>query len=134
MIKKSILLIFLICLNILFVGCSSNSKDKVTVISKQHNGISDFYIKDGYVYIIGGVTVQNNTNNTVSFSLEARSDADYESGLLKSPLLIGYDNNSNSSIFTINGNEVKTYTVSFVGEHGNYNIKNNRLMPYISIK
>ena len=95
------------------------------------DGIRDFYVKDGFVYIDGGLTVKNNTSRHLNFSFSAESHEDYENGLLMSPELTVYDKTLSKTRFSIAPKEEKTYHVFFVGKRGSGNQKYDRLIPDI---
>ena len=110
----------------------SQSKPAIEILTKQDAGIKDFYIKNREVHIAAGITVKNNTDDHISFMLTAESQSDYESGLITSPLLLGYDEDFSATVFNLQGKETKTFDVIFVGEHGDFNQKADRLIPQIS--
>ncbi len=138
---KKVLIVCLTVLILIAVGTGlynyNASKPALELVPDTYNGenpgLHDFYIKDGKVYIVGGVTIKNNTDETVEYSLYAQSEEDYKSGLITYPVMEGYDETLATNKFSIAGNETETFTVVFVGEHGGYNQKRDRLMPDIML-
>ena len=106
---------------------------KLELVSDQSGGIEDFYIEDDKVYINGGITIRNNTEDELSYSLTANSEADFQSGLLTSAILKGFDENLSTNIFSIGRHEVQTIKIIFVGDYAGYPKKYDRLMPKITI-
>lgn len=106
---------------------------KLELVSGPGGGIEDFYIEDDKVYIIGEVIVRNNTEDELLYSLTAKSEEDFQSGLIKSAILKGVDEDLSSNIFSIERHEVQTIRIIFVGDYAGYPKKANRLMPEITI-
>ena len=138
--SRRISLVVMIFTAIFTVSCGQHTRtkqesakdDSLELISRQHQGIDgDFYIKDGSVYIPGSVVIKNNTDEQKEFSIIAFSEDDYRSGLLKSPVLQGFDEKNSTSSFVIDARQEQNYKVIFVGENGDYDIKKDRLLPYI---
>lgn len=109
------------------------SKPDLELVTEQGVGIHDFYIKDDKVYIVGGITVKNNTDTQLTYSLFATSDADYNSGLIKSAKLEGFDETVSTNIFSIADHDFQTIIVVFVGDYAGFPQKADRLMPEITI-
>lgn len=97
------------------------------------NGIQDFYIENDKVYIIGGITVRNNTDHVIKYTLTGISKEDYDNGLLKSPYLSVFNEDGTANSFIIYANDTNTYNVMLVGEFAGNEVKYNRLMPQILI-
>lgn len=127
--------IIIIAVIILVFKNSKNDKliPKLELVSDQRGGIEDFYIEDDKVYIICGITIINNTEDELSYSLTANSEADFRSGLITSAILKGFDENLSTNIFSIGGHEVQTIKIIFMGDYAGYPKKNDRLMPEITI-
>ncbi len=131
--KKRIAIFAFVVIVILLYNHYRNLTPRLELLMEQRGGIHNFYIEGDKVYIVCGVTVRNNTDTKIAYSLEAISEDDYNSGLLKSEKLEGYDETIENNIFSINGKEVQTFIVVFVGEHGGYPRKKDRLAPEIVI-
>ena len=136
--KKVLYICSIIILTIVILFVVKNEKkdkviSKLELVSEQGGGIEDFYIEDEKVYIMGGVTIRNNTEDEVSYSLIANSESDFKSGLIKSAILNGFDENLSTNIFSIEGYKVQTIKIIFVGDYAGYPKKNDRLMPEITI-
>ena len=136
--KKVLLICPIIILTIAILFIVNNEKkgkviSKLELVSEQGGGIEDFYIEDEKVYIIGGVTIRNNTEDELSYSLTANSESDFKSGLIKSAILNGFDEDLSTNIFSIGGYEVQTKKIIFVGDYAGYHKKSDRLMPEITI-
>lgn len=133
---KKIIYIVTMILVLMFVLIYVNNhslKPRLELIISKGAGIGDFYIEDNNVYILGGITVKNNTEDEVRYSLSANSKADFKSGLIKSETLKVYNEMLSSDIFSIRGKEEQTIKVVIVGEYAGYPKKNDRLMPEITI-
>lgn len=127
----SILILALIVAGVILYN-HSTSPD-LELLSEQSEGLRDFYIEDGKVYVVGEVSVKNNSDEKMTYSLVGWSGDDYESGLIKEPVLKCFDEHLETSVFEIEAKETKTFNVVFVGEHGGNTQKANRLMPEITI-
>jgi len=133
---KKIICVSILILVLVIAGAilySHFTAPDLELLSEQNSGLHDFYIEDGKVYVVGGVSVKNNSDEKMIYSLVGWADADYKSGLIKGPVLNGFDENLEASVFEIEAKETKTFNVVFVGEHGGNMQKANRLMPEITI-
>ena len=126
-------LTFVVGLGVLLYNKQNAPLPNLQLITEQGAGIHDFYIQNNKVYIVGGVSIKNNTSEMQKYSLTATSEYDHENGLIKSATLEGYDDSLESNEFTIAGNETQTFTIVFVGDYAGTPQKGNRLMPEISI-
>lgn len=111
-------------------------EQSLEIVSKRNSssGIMDFYIEDETVHIVAGITIRNHTDSPQRFKLTGKSDVDYESGLITSPTLFGYNEDLSTDEFMINSKETATFTVIFTGQHGHNNQKADRLIPEISLQ
>lgn len=125
-------LIFIILFLFLFMAFGKIKPD-IEIISEQRGGIHNFYVENDKVYITGGLTIKNNTKNNIKYSIIGTSDDDFEIGLLKSKLLIGYDEKLETNMFEIGGKETQTFNVTLVGEYNGIYEKYDRLMPKLTI-
>ncbi len=125
-----LLLIFVLCV----ISIASFPKPDIEILTKKNSGIKDFYIENEMVHIVTGLTLKNNLNSTVQFILTAESIEDYESGLITSPTLHGYNETLTNKVFSINENEKITIDVVFVGTHGKNDKKVDRLLPEIKVQ
>ncbi|WP_312429679.1 hypothetical protein [Lacrimispora sp.] len=128
-----IIILIVVIMFIFKSGKKEKLISRLELVSEQGGGIEDFYIEDDKVYIIGGVTIKNNTEDELSYSITANSEVDFQSGLLKSAILKGFDENLSENIFSIGGHEVQTIKIFFVGDYAGYPKKSDRLMPEITI-
>ena len=138
--------IFYILLSMLIIVCVisiaaflcienlSLSQEDLEILTKQNSGIKNFYIENEKVYIVTGITIKNNTDDDKKFLVIAESLEDYESDLITTPVLQGYDESLSTKEFFINGNETKIFNVIFVGTHGTNNQKADRLIPKLSVQ
>ena len=126
---KVILSIIMLC--ILFSGCGAK---KVEILKGENEGISDFYIADGKVYITGEVTVRNNTEETVDYRLKGKSKKDFEIGFIKTEELNAFDEYLLTEEFNLAGNETRTFKIVLVAENGDCDEKADRLMPELYVE
>lgn len=106
------------------------SDDGKTISAYNVNvGISDFYLVDGGVYIVSGITVKNNSDSTCRFRIIGRSEEDFESGLLSTPDLTAVDYDNESDIFEIEAFSQKTFKIIYIGKQGSFDKKHDRLVP-----
>lgn len=131
--KIYIYIIGLTCIILFLIIAFCKMKPDIEIISEQGGGIDNFYVEDDKVYITGGLTIKNNTKNNIKYSIIGTSDDDFEIGLLKSKLLIGYDEKLETNMFEIGGKETKTFNVTLVGEYNGICEKYDRLMPKLTI-
>jgi len=128
-VKRMTILLFALC--IFFSGCGVK---KVELLKGENQGISDYYIADGKVYISGEVTVRNNTEETVDYRIKGRSKKDFESGFIKTGELTAYDEYLLTEDFNLAGNETRTFKIVLVAENGDCKKKNDRLMPDLFVE
>ena len=102
-------------------------------IDKEQSFFSNFKIIDEKVYMKCELVIQNTYNINKNIKLTATSEKDKQSGLLTDDIMIGYDNNCQTDIFTIvpGTNKLSVY---FVGSFGGMEIKYDRLLPQIEIE
>lgn len=131
--KIYIYIISLVCIILFLFIIFCPIKPDLELISEQRGGIHDFYVENDKVYITGGLTIKNNTKNDIKYSIIGTSDADFEIGLLRSKLLIGYDETLETNMFEIGGEETQTFNVTLVGEYNGVYKKYDRLMPEITL-
>ncbi|MBQ7012199.1 MAG: hypothetical protein IJN63_10880 [Clostridia bacterium] len=106
------------------------SNDGKTISAYNWNvGISDFYLVDGEVHIVSGITVKNNSDSIQQFKIVGKSQEDYESGLLSSAHLTAVNYDTQSDIFEIQAFSQKTFRIVYIGKQGNFDKKHDRLVP-----
>lgn len=110
----------------------SKNNSVLKIVTSDDAGIKDFYIENGNVYIVTGISIKNNTSKQIKYNLIACSDEDYESGLIRTRELQGFDETLSTNEFLIEANATETFTVVFVAENGENNVKHDRLIPEIS--
>ena len=102
-------------------------------ISEDKSFFSDYYVEGNIVIIKCYVTIKNSYHHGVKYGLVAKSQIDYERGLLLEPTLFAKDNNGDSLQYTIPQNSEDSFYVLFSGKYGGTNEKNDRLLPDIDI-
>ncbi|MBQ2732541.1 MAG: hypothetical protein IJF74_00130 [Clostridia bacterium] len=106
------------------------SDDGKTISAYNVNaGISDFYLVDGEVHIVSGITVKNNSDSICQFRIAGKSEEDFESGLLSSPHLIAVNYDTQSDVFQIEAFSQKTFRIVYIGKQGDFGKKYDRLVP-----
>lgn len=127
--------VFIILLQMAFILCimCSCSKEKVSIINDA-SFLDDFYIDDetGTVTIHCCITIKNIGNEVSNFALLGYFPKDVGI-LIEEPVILAKDNETESTLFSIKGNETKQYSICFIGKHmGTYQLS-SRLLPDITI-
>lgn len=84
------------------------------------------YIFLTIVFVVILLLILNNLNLCMICS------EDYESGLIRTRELQGFDETLSTNEFLIEANATETFTVVFVAENGENDVKHDRLIPEIS--
>jgi len=132
---KKILTYVLLMLLVIFPSCKISEKSSVYICDNDEykSYLSDFYTKDEKVHFLCELWIYSDKAKTQTVELEAHSDEDYESGLIKTNHLIGYEKQKLEKVIQLE----KGYNhviVDFVGEFGGGDVKYDRLLPEITIK
>lgn len=102
---------------------------KVNVI-RSDSLFHEFYIKEDKVFIRCEITLENSSNEDEYVNLLANMQEDVDGGLLKAPIVTGYDEAGKSEFF-VPAHSKKEYTVLFIGDFAGKEQKRNRDLPSI---
>ena len=136
------IVIFILC--VILLGLLSKKNKEAIIIDKEHSYFHDFKIYNGKVYMYCTITLENITDNNLSFSIFAESYKDKVNGLITNERMKGYEweidektrdmKVTDKKIFFINGKQkISELKIVFIGEHGSGNMKDNRNLPDIYI-
>jgi hypothetical protein len=136
------------CLSFAF---GSKEKNNVKII-KEESWFNNFYVIDDIVFMECIISIKNNTENDISFKLNAICNNDVQLGLLKNNILAGYKEDIFRSavsaeyiykkyseglltdVFIISANEtIEHLRVIFIGDSAGNHQKTNRALPDIII-
>ena len=137
-----IIVIFILC--VILLGLLSKKNKEAIIIDKEHSYFHDFKIYNGKVYMYCTITLENITDNNLSFSIFAESYKDKVNGLITNERMKGYEweidektrdmKVTDKKIFFINRKQkISELKIVFIGEHGSGNMKDNRNLPDIYI-
>ena len=137
-----IIVIFILC--VILLGLLSKKNKEAIIIDKEHSYFHDFKIYNGKVYMYCTITLENITDNDLSFSIFAESYKDKVNGLITNERMKGYEweidektrdvKVTDKKIFFINRKQkISELKIVFIGEHGSGNMKDNRNLPDIYI-
>ena len=129
MTKKLLGLLMCLVLIISFSGCRQKSE---IYIDTQESFYSDFFVSNNKVYIKCILTINNTTEDDVNASFIGYFYEDVKTGLLKNAELKGYEDDFETSSFSIPKGK-HNLTVTFIGEFAGNNQKSNRQLPDIRI-
>lgn len=136
------IVIFVLC--VILLGLLSKKNKEAIIIDKEHSYFHDFKIYNGKVYMYCTITLENITDNNLSFSIFAESYKDKVNGLITNERMKGYEweidektremKVTDKKIFFINRKQkISELKIVFIGEHGSGNMKDNRNLPDIYI-
>ena len=136
------IVIFILC--VILLGLLSKKNKEAIIIDKEHSYFHDFKIYNGKVYMYCTITLENITDNNLSFSIFAESYEDKVNGLITNERMKGYEweidektrdmKVTDKKIFFINRKQkISELKIVFIGEHGSGNMKDNRNLPDIYI-
>lgn len=136
------IVIFILC--VILLGLLSKKNKEAIIIDKEHSYFHDFKIYNGKVYMYCTITLENITDNNLSFSIFAESYKDKVNGLITNERMKGYEweidektrdmKVTDKKIFFINRKQkISELKIVFIGEHGSGNMKENRNLPDIYI-
>ena len=136
------IVIFILC--VILLGLLSKKNKEAIIIDKEHSYFHDFKIYNGKVYMYCTITLENITDNDLSFSIFAESYEDKINGLITNERMKGYEweidektrdmKVTDKKIFFINRKQkISELKIVFIGEHGSGNMKDNRNLPDIYI-
>ena len=127
---KKILLILMVGIVVLLCGCNETEKtEKLTYNYDESSMIGDFTIKNNEVIIPCSISVTNNTNEELSFTMTGAFEQDEDNPLLKRRSIPAYPEEDKFALFHISPNSTKEYQVLFIGEHAGGTEKMDRLPP-----
>ena len=112
--------------------CLFHDRSSISIV-KDKSFFSDYCVEDGIVRIKCYITIRNTYNHEVMYKLVAKSQVDYEQGLLSESTLFAMDDGGNCLQYTIPPSSEKSFYVLFSGEYGGTNKKHDRLLPDIEI-
>ena len=125
---KRLIVIFLavvLCFALFSCGAGGN-----VVIIRSESFFNEFKVEDGKTSLLCSITVRNNLSYDAEFTLSAKADkADVSSGLFRDGSLA----DTSTEPYKLKAGEKKTFEVTFTGENGGGAIKNNKLLPQISV-
>ena len=136
------IVIFILC--VILLGLLSKKNKEAIIIDKEHSYFHDFKIYNGKVYMYCTITLENITDNNLSFSIFAESYKDKVNGLITNERMKGYEweidektrdmKVTDKKIFFINRKQkISELKIVFMGEHGSGYMKDNRNLPDIYI-
>ena len=136
------IVIFILC--VILLGLLSKKNKEAIIIDKEHSYFHDFKIYNGKVYMYCTITLENITDNNLSFSIFAESYEDKVNGLITNERMKGYEweidektrdmKVTDKKIFFINRKQkISELKIVFMGEHGSGYMKDNRNLPDIYI-
>lgn len=119
------ILIPLVLLVLAVIGLSSIMNPKTEEISYKCE-FDNLYVKDDKVYIDCWLKAENNTHSEISFNVYANLQKEYESGLLKEPVVYAVDSEHSKRAFKLSeGWGSKRFEVTFLGNYGGTPPKNH---------
>ena len=125
--KRLVVLILALCC--LLSACGTPSGD--IVLDEEGSYFDNFFVLEGKVYFHCTLVLQNNTDQDITVKIRGDFQKDFASGLLTEAKLMALSGNQEDSFVLAPGeNELK---VVFIGDHGGYSIKQDRLLPEIEI-
>ena len=141
---KYYIMIVIFILFVILLGLLSKKNKEAIIIDKEHSYFHDFKIYNGKVYMYCTITLENITDNDLSFSIFAESYKDKANGLITNERMKGYEweidektidmKVTDKKIFFINRKQkISELKIVFIGEHGSGNMKDNRNLPDIYI-
>jgi len=137
-------MIVIFILFVILLGLLSKKNKEAIIIDKEHSYFHDFKIYNGKVYMYCTITLENITDNDLSFSIFAESYKDKANGLITNERMKGYEweidektrdmKVTDKKMFFINRKQkISELKIVFMGEHGSGYMKDNRNLPDIYI-
>ena len=126
--KRALSLILCLLLLFSFISCTAEN----VILVEDSSSFVDFSVKDENVYIDCYITLKNNTNKQKTVYIKGDFTDDVEGRLLKDAELYVYDGEKRE--FVIEPNSETRFDITFVGEFGGTNVKQDRLLPKITIE
>ena len=83
------IVIFILC--VILLGLLSKKNKEAIIIDKEHSCFHDFKIYNGKVYMYCTITLENITDNDLSFSIFAESYEDKVNGLITNERMKGFE-------------------------------------------
>ena len=83
------IVIFILC--VILLSLLSKKNKEAIIIDKEHSCFHDFKIYNGKVYMYCTITLENITDNDLSFSIFAESYEDKVNGLITNERMKGYE-------------------------------------------
>lgn len=131
------IVVFILFLCVILLGLPSKKNKEAIIIDKEHSYFHDFKIYNDKVYMYCTITLENITDNNLSFSIFAESYKDKVNGLITNERMKGYEweidektreiKVTDKKIFFINRKQkISELKIVFIGEHGSGNMKDNR--------
>lgn len=99
------------------------------VVDNDKSYFDDFNINSDTVNFNYTLTLKNKSNNKINFKICGIFSEDYSSKLINQESLYAINSKDESYVFSLNGNEEKTFNVTFKGEFGGNKTKNDRNLP-----
>lgn len=141
---KYYIMIVIFILFVILLGLLSKKNKEAIIIDKEHSYFHDFKIYNGKVYMYCTITLENITDNDLSFSIFAESYKDKANGLITNERMKGYEweidektrdmKVTDKKMFFINRKQkISELKIVFMGEHGSGYMKDNRNLPDIYI-
>ena len=132
--RKIIFFTIILCsIAVIFSLCKKIVKPEDVYIDYSNSYFSNFYIEGDTVKFLCSISIVNSGKTEKTIELSASSQKDCEGGLLKSPTLVAEVENHESAIIIIPPKSKKEIDVIFSGQHGESNIKEDRLLPEITM-
>lgn len=134
--KKLLLLTVPIVLAICILGYNkifNGENNKLSVVEKD-SYYSDFLVSDDMVEIECHITIKNDNDTNKTVNISTLMPADVTGGLLKESPIYALDESGNKIDFLIEKESEKSFEVTFIGEYGGTNKKQNKLLPEIVLE
>ena len=125
-------LLFMMAVIIVLICVYAKMKKNNVELLHSDSYYDEFYINKDKVFLKCYVTIENSSHNDEYIYLTANMEEDADNGLLKSPLVSGY-NKKGSDKFFIPANSKRGYDVIFIGDFAGKSVKLNRRLPPIEI-
>lgn len=131
--KKIIIIVFSILIIVMIYMIISLSGNRIEVI-KNKSYFDTFEIEDDETSIYCVLSIKNNSNEKISFSINADFEKDYESGLVTDRVITGIWEESGERVVTLNAGEELLYKkIVFKSQNNGCDVKNSRNLPKIEI-
>ena len=127
------IIVFFGLLIIFFIFKSILSVPKKIYVITSESYYIDYEINNDQVEIQCYITIKNTYNINKTIELSATLPDDKTNGLLKTSLIYAKSSDGTISKFEIESNSTASFEVTFIGDFGGKNIKQDRLLPEIVI-